>query len=355
MKADLSVLLTGAGAPGTRGALYALRHNPDGTRIRVVGTDVKAGGVGRLWVDAFYQVPPPEDEGYVQIVLSICRKESIDLVIPQTTRELFALARHRAAFDSEGTQVMVSDLPAIETANNKWELLKIVEQLKLPHPAYYLARSQAELVVCAVRLGYPGNPVVVKPPVSNGMRGFRILREAAWDLERFLADKPSGVEITFNDLLGILRRGAVWPDLLVTEYLPGAEYSVDAFAGSRVHVAVPRLRRAIRSGISFENQLEFRSDLMANTLSLGEQIGLKYAFGFQFKLDGDGIAKVLECNPRLQGTMVASLFSGVNVIWMGVKEAMGEPPEAVPATLRAASFHRFWGGVGIDGEQVDEI
>jgi carbamoyl-phosphate synthase large subunit len=355
VKPKLTVLLTGAGAPGTRGTLYALRHNPDGVQVRAVGTDIKAGGVGPLWMDAFYQVPAPEQEGYLAAVQSICQKESVDLVIPQTTRELFAMARHKAAFEAMGIPVMVSDLPAIETANNKWALLQVVEQLGLPYPAYHLARSRDELVDHATRLGYPAAPVVVKPPVSNGMRGFRVLREGAWNLERFLAEKPSGVEMSLDELLAVLGRGSAWPELLVTEYLPGAEYSVDAFAGAKVQVAVPRLRKVIRSGISFENELEYRPDLIAYTGALGRQIGLKYAFGFQFKLDAEGRAKVLECNPRLQGTMVASLFSGVNVIWMAVKEALGEFPETVPATLQTASFHRFWGGVGFDGVHSYEI
>lgn len=355
MQGKLSILLTGAGAPGTRGTLYALRKNPDGLRIHAVGTDMKPDGVGRLWMDAFYPVPAPEEEAYLDNLLAICQKESVALVIPQTTRELVACARHKAAFEAAGARVMVSDPDAIRVANNKWELLQLFAQLNLPHPAFHLARSREELVECALRLGYPKEPVVVKPPVSNGMRGFRILRESAWDLKRFLSEKPSGVEITLDDLLTILGRGETWHELLVTEYLPGPEYSVDAFVGSKVQVAVPRLRKEIRSGISFQNQLEYRDDLMQNTLAVGRQIGLRYAFGFQFKLDPSGTAKVLECNPRVQGTMVASLFGGVNVIWMGVKEALGEPPEKVAGPLQTASFQRFWGGVGIQGGQIHEI
>jgi carbamoyl-phosphate synthase large subunit len=343
--------------------LYALRHNPDGVQIRAVGTDLRADGVGRLWMDAFYQVPSPEDAGYLEALLAICRREAVDLVIPQTTRELFAFARHKDAFEAEGFPVMVSDLPAIAVANNKWELLKIVERLGLPYPAYHLTRSKAELTDAAAALGYPANPVAVKPPVSNGMRGFRVLRECAWDLARFLAEKPSGVEMSLDELMAVLARGEAWPELLVTEFLPGAEYSVDAFAGANLAVAVPRLRRAIRSGISFENELAYRDDLMQYTNALGHHIGLKYAFGFQFKLDRDGVPKVLECNPRLQGTMVASLFGGVNVIWLGVREALGAGagagsgagPDGAGAPLRPATFLRFWGGVGISGDQIDEI
>lgn len=356
----LKLLLTGAGAPGTRGALYALHHNPDGIRIRTVGTDVKTGVLARHWLDSLYQVPAPEEAGYLEALLALCTKESVDLVIPQTTRELAVFARHKAAFEAQGTRVMVSSLPAIAVANNKAALLKVAQELQLPHPAFVLTRSRQELVDAARQLGYPRTPVVVKPPVSNGGRGFRVLREEAWDLARFLQEKPSGEEIALDALLAILERGTsplqeeTWPSLLVTEYLPGDEYSVDAFLGARVQVAVPRLRKEIRSGISFANELEYRADLMQASIALGRRIGLRYAVGFQFKLDEDGQPKLLECNPRVQGTMVASLFGGANVIWMGVKEALGELVDWVPP-LQPASFHRFWGGVGFDGAHVDEI
>lgn len=354
MGADLTLLLTGVGAPGTRGTLYALRQNPEGRSIRFVGTDLSAGAIGRFWMDAFHQVGAPEADGYLESLLALCAREGVDLVIPQTTREIALFARHRGAFEAEGIRVMVASEAAIEAANNKWALLQVAERLGLPHPAFHLARSRAELIESATNLGYPGAPVVVKPPVSNGGRGFRILRENAWDAERFLREKPSGEEITLEELLAILERGERWPELLVTEYLPGSEYSVDGFAGAKLSVAVPRLRRVIRSGISFENQIEYREDLMAYTIALGQELGLRFPFGFQFKLDAAGVAKVLECNPRVQGTMVASLFGGVNLIWLGVKEALGEPPESVPP-LRVASFQRYWGGLGIAGEQIDEI
>ena len=41
---------------------------------------------------------------------------------------------------------------------------------------------------------------------------------------------------------------------------------------------------------------------------------LRYAFGFQFIGD-----KLLECNPRVQGTMIASTYAGCNIIYSAVK------------------------------------
>lgn len=351
----LRVLITGAGAPGIRGTLYALRHNPEAKHIYTVGTDMSPDVVGRFLVDRFYQVPAPEGQSYKETLLDLCIKESIEVVVPQTTRESFVLSGFRNEFLQEGIRILVSDFPAMEVANDKWRILQAFERLNLPHPAYHLARTEAELAEFASHLGYPERPVVVKPAVSNGMRGLRILKERAWDVRRFLVDKPNGVEISLPELLTILKRGDTWPELLITEYLPGPEYSVDAFVGEYTRIAIPRQRQSIRSGISFQNLLEFRTDMSEYTIQAGAHIGLRYAFGFQFALDAQGIPKVLECNPRVQGTMVASIFSGANVIWMAVRELLGNPPTTTLGSLQPAAFYRFWGGIGVVNGQTDEI
>lgn len=355
MRKSLKILVTGCGAPGTRGTLYSLRNNPDGVKVHFVGSDMNDSTVGRYWVDKFYTLPNPESDFYIDAISDIGQKENIDIVIPQTTREIEVLSRHREHF-SKKMHVMVSSAPAIHNANNKWKLLEAFKQLKLVHPSYFMTSTEKELVEAVSALGYPERPVVIKPPISNGMRGFRILKENAWDLNRFLSEKPNGEEMPLDELLRVLRRGKIWPELLVTEYLSGQEYSVDAFIGSNAKIAIPRLRKTIRSGISFDNVIEFRDDIINFTLQAGEYLGLEYAFGFQYKLDTTGIPKVLECNPRVQGTMVASHFCGVNVIWLSVREILGEPSRVIELPIsKGISFKRFWGGMGITESGVHEI
>ena len=123
------------------------------------------------------------------------------------------------------------------------------------------------------------------------------------------------------------------PQLLITEYLPGPEYSVDAFRHDDVEVALPRLRTKIRSGISFSNVFENDQDMISHTLSFAAGANLAGVFGVQFKRDSEGRPIVLECNPRVQGTMVASQ---ADVDW-------------------DARFVRYWGGVGVAGDVGYEI
>ena len=90
---------------------------------------------------------------------------------------------------------------------------------------------------------------------------------------------------------------------------------------------------------------------------LADELGLTFAFGFQFKRDREGTPRILECNPRIQGTMVTSTVAGANVVYSAVKHALGEPipdDELDPST--DCSFLRYWGGIGTnDGDASVDI
>lgn len=115
----LRILITGAGAPGVRGTLYALRHNPDEVAVSTVGVDLQPDPVGRHMVDRFYQVPPPESAGYIDALAGICRREAVDVIVPQTTREVGILARRRRDLP---VPILVGEPEAVDLANDKFRL-----------------------------------------------------------------------------------------------------------------------------------------------------------------------------------------------------------------------------------------
>ena len=91
------------------------------------------------------------------------------------------------------------------------------------------------------------------------------------------------------------------------------------------------------------------------TLEVGRFLGLQTVFGMQYKLDKEGIPKVLECNPRVQGTMVATLSTGLNLIGEGAQEALGHPVLSFPNPQFGESFSRYWGGVILNGGKAYAI
>lgn len=346
-KGAITVLITGGGAPGIAGTLYALRNNPDHKPVRVVACDMREDAVGKYLADVFYVVPPGKDPNFVSALLDIAEREHVSVILPQVTDELLALASNIEKFLAKGINIAVSSETSIKRANDKWLVLEAAKSCGVPIPHSVLTRSAETLVESVRALGYPEKRVVVKPRVSSGLRGLRVLSNKTWDVMRFLNEKPEPMEISLEELLSILHKGE-WPELIVQEYLPGPEYTVDVFRGRCGAIAIPRLRKEIRSGITFRAQVELRENLQSLALRLADELELKYAFGFQFKLSEEGIPKVLECNPRIQGTMITAVFAGCNVIWWAVKEALAEEillPEKVKAD--GLQFMRYWGGIAV--------
>jgi len=137
------------------------------------------------------------------------------------------------------------------------------------------------------------------------------------------------------------------------EYLPGEEYSADVFIGKKNIIVVPRLREKIRSGITFSTKIDLRDDIINYSCTLAKHLNLKYCFGFQFKLSEKGIPKIIECNPRVQGTMVASTLAGFNMIYFSVMQALGKKNDFGKTTVKNnLRFIRYWGGVGVDEKCV---
>lgn len=351
---EINVLVTGSGAPGTKGTLYSLHKNFDHRRVRTIGIDVNDDVVGRYLCEKFHQVPRPSEDSFVPSLLSICKREKVNVILPQVTAELSKLAESKDEFEENGTSVAVSAKKIIELSNNKYELMKAIESSKISSlaPKSFLVDNVEDLSKYAEKLGFPEKPFVVKPPVSSGMRGLRIVDDSIDLKKSFYTRKPDNVYVRFEELEKVL--GDRFPELLVMEYLPGKEYTVDVLATAEP-VIIPRTRDLIRTGITFNATAEENSEIIERSRKLIKLLDLEHACGFQMKSDENGAVKLLECNPRIQGTMVLSTLAGANIVYGAVKLALGEDVPSFKIRWNTRLL-RYWGGVAIsDGKITEEI
>jgi carbamoyl-phosphate synthase large subunit len=314
--------------------------------VRVVCIDARGDVEGRYLADAFHTVPTAHQPGYLLAMRRIARQEGVDVILPQTTAETVVLSQNKEYFEDIGVKVAVSDAEAVRVANDKGLLMEVAKEVGVPVPEFYRPKSWMELTADAAKLGYPRNKVVVKPTVSNGMRGLRIVTPEKWTVARFLSEKPSGTEISLDQLGDILCRGE-WPEILVSEFLPGAEYTVDMFSGGPYRLAIPRRRVRVRDGITTRAQVELSENFHGDKLvdwskKLGGKLGLKYCYGFQFREGLRGM-RLLECNPRIQGGSVTAKLSGANIIMGAVLVALGEDADFGWHVKDGTVMQRYWG------------
>ena len=215
----ITVLLTAAGVPGAAALVRALRENGE-REVRVVGTDMSELASGRHLCDAFAVVPGGEEPTFVDALLELCARETVDAVLPQSSYELLALAEAKDRFDCA---VLVASPDAVRRSNDKAETYAMLDAIDAPGPQWRRARGRAAVEEAARALGYPGNDVTAKPLVSSGSRGFRVLSASADPLEQLLTNRPGvAPAMTLDELLALLPEDG-GPELLVMELARGTE------------------------------------------------------------------------------------------------------------------------------------
>lgn len=347
----LTILITGVGAPGTFGTKEALKQLP--FPYRLVGVDIDPLVANNFLFDEFYIVPKPGSAEFVSELLDMVARENISLILPQVEDELMLLAVNKNLFARLGCQVLVNDADQIKILNNKYKLMQSVEWLGLNVPEHYLVKTRSDLRRAASRLGYPKEKVAVKPPVSSGMRGLRILTDSHDRVFDFLHKKPGAAECSLEDFLAIFPSAKI-PDLLVSEYLLGPEFSVDCLCRDGEPVLIlPRTRDKIKSGITFVGTSTQEKGIIAQCARVIEGLSLNHMIGFQFRCGEHGRPMILECNPRVQGTMVLGAFCGANVIAGAVCQALGIPFKAAQNDIEwGVTLSRYWGGIIHKGDSL---
>lgn len=317
------MLVSASGAPGTAALLRALRENGE-REVRLVGTDRSERSVGKHLCDAFHLVPSGSDPGFVEAVLEIVARESVDVVLPQSSFDLQALSEQRERFD---VPVLVSSPDAIRRSNDKAESYALLHRIGVPAPAFRRVRGAAEVDAAARELGYPDRPVCFKPVFSSGSRGFRVLDPTVDRADQLLNERPGSVAMRLEEAVELLPDEG-GPDLLVMELATGEERTIDGIAdGRRVVLGHPKTREAIRAGLAMFFVTLEDAGLMEIADRIVAELGIEWFFNIQ--LVGE---HVIEVNPRIS-TVVNQ--EDLNLRYLGVKRALGEITDEELVALRA--------------------
>lgn len=332
--------MTGGGAPGAAGILHCLKQDPS---ITVTVVDANANAVGRYLNNNFQQIPLASDPQFVDALLSICRSRNIHVVLPLVTKELIPLANRANEFELAGAKLLASPAESLVIANNKSQLYEFLQWRGMEVPAYKIVETTDQFNEAVNELNYPAKKICFKPSVSNGSRGFRIVADDIDEADLLFNHKPNSVYISLADARRILSSGN-FPQLLVSEYLPGDEYSVDCLANhGEALLAIPRLRKRMINGISVEGEFIKNDLIIAYCTQIIHELRLHGNIGIQVKANAGGKYLVLEINPRVQGTISAALGAGINLPLLAVQQELGLPIAADKLQVKwGTKFSRYW-------------
>ena len=274
---------------GTRNKIVQYFKMAIGDTGTVVATDMQDIAPAVYEADKFYKVPRMTDDGYIDVVFDICKKESINAVLTLIDPELSLLAANKDRFDEMGVTVIGSSYELCERALDKMQMFHWLNEY-----GYNCAKSydDKDSFYKDLDSGLISFPVFVKP--IRGSASIAI----------------SKVEDT--DTLELLWRNT--DGLMIQEYLKGQEIGADVYIDLISHEVVSiftKKKLLMRAGetdksVSFKDQKLF---------GLIEKFVCESGWSGQIDIDifdVDGEYYISEVNPRFGGGYPHAYECGCN-------------------------------------------
>lgn len=350
MLKDITVLFSACGSPSAPGFMNAIRQNGE-RNIRIVGMDMASEPSVKYLVDCFYRVPAATASNYIDIVLDICKKEGVNIYFPSISAEVSEVVKRKAEFDAIGVIVSTSNQDSVLISNNKLHTYKTLEKANIKVPKYCGVHTVQEFVEGMKFMGYPDKPVCIKIVDGSGSRGVRIIDATKSRYDIFVNEKPNSFYISYDDMLSMLEC-APQPlhEMLLVECMHDPEFTVDILAdkGETLYIGgrenVVSLMSIAQESVVAEDELAFNTAI--NVVKLLKMDG---NVGFDFMRNDKNEAVLMDINPRTTATISLFAAAGMNLIYLRIKQLLGEPLPKIKPVI-GTRIKRRYGEIYTDPE-----
>ena len=290
----------------------------------VVATDMSPLAPAIYEADTHYIVPRMTDDGYLDVILDICRKELIDGVLSLIDPELSLLAKHEEDFKAAGTTVIGSSYELCEMSLDKMQMYRWLNEHGYPCACSWDDLSEFK---AALENGKARFPVFVKP--VRGSASIAISRVEDYET----------LELLFRHSDG----------LMIQELLDGREIGADVYidliSGDVVSIFT-KWKLRMRAGET-DKAVSFKNPELFEFI---ERFVVEAGFRGQIDIDLfliDGQWYVSEVNPRFGGGYPHAYDSGCNHMTLIANNLEGQANEKQIGGFDEGIYMMKWNEVSI--------
>ena len=309
---NFRILITSVGGEYAPNLIISIKSD-NKISFKVTGTDIKKDAIGKNFCDFFYQVPKANDKNYIKKIVSICKKDKIDLVLPLSDEEAYTLSKNRKFIENSKTKLACTDFETIKIFASKKDTYKKLKQFNISTPEYVIIKKPSLLEIETRKMLKKYKEIVIKPSISRGGRnvfivssktkGFKIFND-----RREIKTDPKNFKSNFKRDLK-----KSYP-LIIMNKLKEPVYDLDilAWKGKPLRI-IPRKR--FNSAVPNDGHIIVNDQ---NLIKLGKKIISKFKLSWLYDCDimydKKNKPQILEINPRPSGSVIVSICAGVPLI-----------------------------------------
>ena len=231
--------------------------------------------------DYFWQMPKIINTNKSKI-LNYCRKKKINIIIPTSDLELAFWAKYKKKFNNYKIFPMISDYETVSLCQDKWKFFNFLKKNNIKTPETFLSIKSINKKIKIY--------IIKERKVTNSRKIYPNLR---------LSDLQYKIKFFKNPI--------------IQEFIPGEEISIDCSIAKNYLPKKIMLRRRDKIFMGESEQ----TTLFSNNRFISEIKKISKLFKFSGHIMFQAIVRnkkisILECNPRIGGASVASIYKGLN-------------------------------------------
>lgn len=288
MEESLNILILSCGSRNKIIQYFKKELNGKG---KVFATDCSELAPALYDADQHFIVPRMTDDGYLDVILNICKENNIKAVLTLIDPEISLLAAHKEDFLSIGTLPIVSDYETVELCFDKYKMYKYLVENEFKTIKSYVDKEEFYQAVENNEVSYP---VFVKP--VKGSASINISKVSA----------KEDIELLFNR----------YDNLMIQEFMDGQEYGADVYidmiSGEVVDIFIKE-KLKMRAGET-DKSVSIKDDRLFSLIeSFVKRANFKGVIDIDiFKINDEYY--ISEVNPRFGGGYPHAYESGIDFI-----------------------------------------
>ena len=295
------ILVSAGASPAAYGMIEHLKAL--GHFVFAVDANEKALPLARTIADEVRPSPLATGKDYLPFIED--QIQQVDLFIPFIDEEIAALIRHPDMGILEKCMLPVAATTRICLYKNKFQRFCLENDLPVAPFANAPFLSK-------------GGRAIFKPNLGRGGKGVKIIDSLSDFQEKSTAD-------------GIIQK-----------FIQGEEYTIDAlFSREGELIDISARRRDSASGVSTIGTIVDKASFLPLVKKIGRALRFRYLINIQVIRDEKNNFHIIEINPRVAGSVMFSVYSGLDFLKAAIDVYLGNKV-SLPGRQKKIRIIRYW-------------
>tara|TARA_B100001250_G_scaffold107220_1_gene90423 strand:+ start:1664 stop:2800 length:1137 start_codon:yes stop_codon:yes gene_type:complete len=325
----MKILVTNSGHKNTLAAVRSLGRNSHFVGVSGMKS-LDFASYSKYVNQVFFHENPLSSPEKVKLEFKkFLTKNSYDVILPIGI-DMVAFFSKNLNFFGQYCKIPISNYSIFREIHDKDSLLKIADNLGIPIPKTYTPRDFTDYIKIIPSFGYPH---VIKARRGSSNSGV------------FVIENLEDAKRKYNEVVNTKSEDRTVFDYtkpLVQEYIGGEIHDVCTISDNgKIKQALTQKRLKtlpIRGGSGIVNMTTLNKDLIYPSVKLLSKLGWSGVSQIEYKLDSNGVPRLMEVNPKFWGTLDLSIKAGINFPNLAVKLANGD---SIPSKFKYKPDMRY--------------